>query len=186
MLALFLHFLAWPGCGYVFACARFAASGLVQKRGERPPARGLQSMPRRRLVTPRPVFACAIFACPGLAWVRVCSPLPSSTAKLRELEAESPYLARVSAFSVRPGTPRGLRTSTSSTCLVTNGSAKLPNFDLLNSFEDLKLREASESRFRRHCRESGAPGKLRGGSEVRFRRQFGGIRAPNLDFVNSF
>ena len=125
----------------------------------------LQSIPGRRLVTPRIVFACAIFACPGLAWVRVCFPLPSSTAKLRKLEAEAPYLARVSALSVRPGTPQGLRTSTSSTCLVTWGSAKLPNFELLHSFEDLMLREASEPRFRQHCRGSGSPRKLRGGSE---------------------
>ena len=62
-----------------------------------------------------------------------------------EIEAKAPHLAPVSALSARLGAPRGLRSSMSSTFSMTRSSARPPNLDFVDSFEDLELREASES-----------------------------------------
>ena len=97
--------------------------------------------------------------------------------------AKAPHLARVSSLSARPGAPRKLSTTISSTLSTTCSTAEPPNSNFVDNFEA----EAPHlARVSARGAWPGAPRSFRTSISSTFSRIWSSAKLPNLDFVDNF
>ena len=97
--------------------------------------------------------------------------------------AKAPHLARVSSLSARPGAPRRLSTTISSTLSTTCSTAKLPKFDFVENFEAEAPHLARVSAW---GARPGAPRDLRTSISSTFSEIWSSAKLPHFDFVVNF